>query len=75
MVPPDSNTTYTFATGDANGQIKVTPAGQSAQNISVKGLGSAAYTESSAYATSAQGTKADNAIPKSIGTAKGDIIY
>lgn len=75
VVPPDSNTTYTFATGDSNGQIKVTPAGQSAQNISVKGLGSAAYTASTAYATAAQGTKADNAIPKSIGTAKGDIIY
>lgn len=76
VVPPDSNTTYTFATGDANGQIKITPSGgATAQNVSVKGLGSAAYTESSAYATSAQGTKADNAIPKSIGTAKGDIIY
>ena len=37
------DTTYTFATGDSNGQIKVTPSGGSAQNISVKGLGSAAY--------------------------------
>ena len=49
---PNTDTTYTFATGDAKGQIKVTPSGGSAQNISVKGLGSAAYTESSAYATS-----------------------
>ena len=49
---PNTDTTYTFATGDANGQIKVTPSGGSAQNVSVKGLGSAAYTESSAYATS-----------------------
>jgi hypothetical protein len=40
----DNNTTYTFATGDANGQIKVTPSGGSAQNISVKGLGSLAYS-------------------------------
>ncbi len=40
---PDNNTTYTFATGDANGQIKVTPSGGSAQNVSVKGLGTAAY--------------------------------
>lgn len=48
----DSNTTYTFATGDANGQIKVTPSGGSAQNISVKGLGSAAYTNSTAYTPS-----------------------
>lgn len=40
------NTTYTFATGDSNGQIKVTPSGGSAQNISVKGLGSLAYKSS-----------------------------
>ena len=52
--PPtsDTNTTYTFATGDSNGQIKVTPSGGSAQNVSVKGLGSAAYTASTAYAAS-----------------------
>ena len=49
---PNTNTTYTFATGDANGQIKVTPSSGDAYNVSVKGLGSAAYTESSAYATS-----------------------
>lgn len=44
--PPtqDTNTTYTFASGDANGQIKVTPSGGTAQNISVKGLGSLAYS-------------------------------
>ena len=47
---PNTDTTYTFATGDSNGQIKVTPSGGSAQNVSVKGLGSAAYTDSSAYA-------------------------
>lgn len=40
----DNNTTYTFATGDNNGTIKVTPSGGSAQNIAVKGLGSVAYT-------------------------------
>ena len=44
---PWTNTTYTFATGDANGQIKITPSGGSAQNISVKGLGSAAYKDAS----------------------------
>ena len=43
----NTNTTYTFATGDSNGQIKVTPSGGSAQNISVKGLGSAAYKNAS----------------------------
>ena len=34
----DNNTTYTLATGDANGQIKVTPSSGSAYNVSVKGL-------------------------------------
>lgn len=43
--PTDTNTTYTFATGDSNGQIKVTPSNSSAQNVSVKGLGSAAYID------------------------------
>lgn len=38
-----ANTTYTFATGDSNGQIKVTPSGGSAQNVNVKGLGASAY--------------------------------
>ena len=51
-VPSDAvftDTTYTFDTGDSNGQIKVTPSGGTAQNVSVKGLASAAYvdTESS----------------------------
>lgn len=40
----DNDTTYTFATGDGNGQIKVTPKGGVAQNVSVKGLGSLAYS-------------------------------
>lgn len=31
----DNNTTYTFGTGDSWGQIKVTPSGGSAQNVSV----------------------------------------
>lgn len=36
-----------LATGDANGQVKI-----AGTNINVKGLGSAAYTESNAYAAS-----------------------
>lgn len=39
----DNNTTYTFATGDSNGQFKVTPNPGNAYNVSIKGLGSAAY--------------------------------
>lgn len=49
----------TIATGSANGTIAV-----DGEDIAVKGLGSAAYTEVSAYATAAQGTKADNAATK-----------
>ena len=69
----DNNTTYTFATGSSNGTFSVTPSGGSAQSVSIKGLGSAAYTASTAYATSAQGTKADNALPKSGGNVSGHI--
>lgn len=47
----------TIATGTSNGSIKVGDA-----DVAVKGLGSAAYTESTAYATAAQGTKADSAL-------------
>ena len=47
----------TIATGTSNGSIKVGDA-----DVAVKGLGSAAYTESSAYATAAQGGKADTAL-------------
>lgn len=49
------------STGTANGTISVNTNGTSA-NVAVKGLASAAYTESSAYATAAQGGKADSAM-------------
>lgn len=44
-------------TGSANGTISV-----DGTDVSVYGLGSAAYTNSTAYATSSQGTKADTAL-------------
>ena len=53
--------------GAANGQLVLTVDGQDANPVSVPGLGSAAYTESSAYATSAQGQKADSAYQKPSG--------
>ena len=62
-----------LSSGTKNGTLKLTVDGTSTDNISVKGLGSAAYTESSAYATAAQGTKADNAMPKSGGTFTGAV--
>ena len=49
VAPPNTNTTYTFATGSSNGTISVTPSGGSATDVAVKGLGSAAYTASTAY--------------------------
>lgn len=52
----------TVAAGTAAGQVKV-----DGQDVKVTGwdtLGTAAFTDSTAYATAAQGTKADNAVPK-----------
>lgn len=46
-----------ITTGSANGTISV-----EGTNVAVKGLGSAAYTASTAYATAAQGSKADSAV-------------
>ena len=42
---PDNNTTYTVATGTANGKIKVTPSSGSAYEVSVYGLKSAAFKD------------------------------
>lgn len=71
-----SNSTVWYAnhsikveTGSTNGTIKI-----AGEEVSVAGLGSAAYTDSTAYATAAQGTKADNAMPKSGGTFTGPVL-
>lgn len=59
--PPttDTNTTYTIESGDANGQIKVTPSSGTAYNVDVEGLAAAAYKgvsdSSSASALSSTG--------------------
>ena len=54
-----------IATGSANGTISV-----DGSDVAVKGLGSAAYTNANAYATAAQGGKADTAVqPGDLGTA------
>ena len=47
----------TLIEGTANGTVKF-----NGTDVPVHGLGSAAYTESDAYATAAQGTKADTAL-------------
>lgn len=59
-----SHQSVVLATGTNNGTLKITVGGTVTDNVAVRGLKSAAYTESSAYATAAQGTKADNALPK-----------
>ena len=59
-----SHQSVVLETGTNNGTLKITVGGTLTDNVAVKGLKSAAYTDSSAYATAAQGTKADNALPK-----------
>lgn len=62
----------TLAGGTKQGTLKITVNGTATDNIAVTGLKSAAYTESSAYATAAQGAKADAALPKTeFNTFKG----
>ena len=66
-----SNTgVLSVTTGTANGTVSVNTGGTTA-DVSVYGLGSAAYTESSDYATTAQGAKADNAADKSLSNLTG----
>ena len=55
-----------------NGQVKFSMSSKQLKGT-VNGLKSAAYTESSAYATSGQGTKADSAIQAVKGTASNYI--
>lgn len=71
-----SNGTYWYANhsilvqeGSTNGTIKV-----AGQEVSVHGLGSAAYQNTTAFATAAQGQKADDAMPKSGGTFTGPVL-
>ena len=71
----DNNTTYAFGEGATNGAFTVTPSGGSSQSVKIHGLGSAAYTDSTAYATAAQGTLATNAMPKAGGTFTGAPIW
>lgn len=59
-----------ITTGGTNGTIKV-----GEEEVAVAGLKSAAYTEASAYATAAQGAKADTAVQEvAEGTANGTIL-
>lgn len=57
--------TVSLASGTNSGTVKLTVNGVATDNIAVKGLGTAAFTSSSAYATSTQGAKADSALQSS----------
>lgn len=59
--------------GSENGTIKLIVNDVEYDNIKVTGLGSAAYTAVSNYATYEQGVKADNAMPKSGGRFTGPV--
>lgn len=50
-----------ISTGTTNGTISVNTGGTTA-NVAIRGLGGAAYTESAAYATAAQGALANTAV-------------
>ena len=65
--------TVELDSGTNNGTLKLTVGETATDNIAVKGLGTAAYTASNAYATAAQGTKADNAMPKAGGAFTGAV--
>lgn len=64
-----ANHSIKVETGTTNGTIKI-----AGEEVAVAGLGSAAYTNSTAYATAAQGQKADDAMPKSGGTFTGPVL-
>ena len=51
-----------LSSGTENGTVKLTVNGIDYDNIAVTGLGSAAFTDSSSYATAEQGEKADKAL-------------
>ena len=63
-----------LASGTNNGTLKLTVDGKATDNIAVKGLGTAAFTDSAAYATASQGTLATNAVRQvTTGTGNGTI--
>lgn len=76
FAPADIDTgvhTVSLESGTNNGTLKLTVDGTSTDNIAVKGLGTAAFTDATAYATAAQGTKADTAIQEITTTANNGL--
>lgn len=73
VIQENSIQNLSIESGTNNGTIKVIMGDNIIDNIEVMGLGSAAYTDVSEYATASQGEKADDAMPKSGGTFTGSV--
>lgn len=69
----NNNGVLDINSGNTNGTIDIIRRAGT-KNVTIPGLNSAAYTPIENYATAAQGTKADNAMPKSGGTFTGNIV-
>ena len=74
MIYTTASDNYATTTLSSFGRTLIDDADASAARTTL-GLGSAATTASTAYATAAQGTKADNALPKAGGTMTGNITF
>ena len=74
MIYTTAADTYATTSLSSFGRTLIDDANASAARTTL-GLGTAATTASTDYATSAQGTTADNALPKAGGTMTGDITF
>lgn len=73
---PDNNTTYTIATGTANGKIKVTPSSGSAYEVSVYGLKSAAYKDvTDTYSATGTDPVSGKAVAAAIGGLPEPMVF
>ena len=75
-IASDAVQSVAIAAGTADGSVKMTVDGVTGDDVVVAGwskLKSAAFTESTAYATAAQGAKADAAMPKAGGAFTGAV--
>ena len=72
-----NDTSYMFSEGDAQGQIKVIPSNTTSYNVSVKGLGSAAYVSvDNTVTTTSLNVPNSSAVASAISTAIASaVIY
>lgn len=64
-----------FKTGSTNGTFAIDDGASTSKEVAIKGLNTAAYQPTTAFATAAQGTKADNAMPKAGGEFTGNVTF